>query len=928
VTDPLRGELGGLPTWHSGPHSELPFLAALVFRVGYCDETLRTRGLTHLVEHLALPDHHRPGLTLNGVVDQTSTLFWFSGEREESLAELRATLAALADLPLDRVEAERRVLYAEQGQRYRGVVPLLLSLRFGASPHGLSNYDELALHWAAPDDLAAWARHAFTRDNAALYFAGEPPAELDVALPPGGRLTPPEPEPIDYVAYPSVFRGGPPGSVAASFVGRRSHELMAVLRVLELRLRDTLRFRHGVTYDVGWDYQVLTAELAHVVLWADALDENVERARNVLLTVVDDLAFTGPTQEELERDLALVAESLDEPLGTAGRLWGIAHDELLGVPHEPREELLARRGAVTSASAGQALAAAAGTMLLCLPDETPLPRGRFTPYPLESPASVAGRRFRRRRRLLERSPAGIERGLVVGDEGVCLVTESWRTSIRFDACEALLRVGEGRGLWSRDGFYVWVDPTIWRHGEDAVRTIDERVPSERVVDVLPEEPPFADAHLARGADALAEGKLDEAVQELRLGLEAAPDDASAWALLAAAQQQALEPAAALEAAARALGLDPALMLALGTKAQALNALGRVEEAAQAAREALRLDPADLGALSDYARIAADARLDVEGATRAAERAVELFPDVGTAWNALADARAAAGDVAGADAAYARAVELEPKDATSHHNLGYHLLATGRPREAVSRLKRASRLDPQLALPWTLLPAAFALSGRRGAAERTREAVAQATRDALRERLDSAPDDVAALAGLVAPLLVLGRPDEARATAESLAAAARSQGEVDGLLRAAGACFDLGDDERGRQLFAEARSLAPAAAAQHDDLAFVALLAGDPDAAAAGAAALASPRHSLADEAAGYAALARGEAAVAAECFARALEVLPLRCCSHAWRGVASHRAGGDPEEARALLERASVLCSAGGRHCCSVRALARELDGD
>lgn len=53
-----RTSTSGVPTfWTDGPGR---FSAGLVFRVGRVDETLVTSGITHLVEHLALP-LDRPG---------------------------------------------------------------------------------------------------------------------------------------------------------------------------------------------------------------------------------------------------------------------------------------------------------------------------------------------------------------------------------------------------------------------------------------------------------------------------------------------------------------------------------------------------------------------------------------------------------------------------------------------------------------------------------------------------------------------------------------------------------------------------------------------------------------------------------------------------------------------------------------------------
>jgi predicted Zn-dependent peptidase len=69
----VRTELDGLPViWADVPGH---FTGALAFRVGRSDETLATGGLSHLVEHLALPTDRRRSVDFNGSVDGIETAF-------------------------------------------------------------------------------------------------------------------------------------------------------------------------------------------------------------------------------------------------------------------------------------------------------------------------------------------------------------------------------------------------------------------------------------------------------------------------------------------------------------------------------------------------------------------------------------------------------------------------------------------------------------------------------------------------------------------------------------------------------------------------------------------------------------------------------------------------------------------------------------
>jgi predicted Zn-dependent peptidase len=91
-----RSEAGGVPIfWAEAPP---PFVATIVFRVGRADESLTTGGITHLVEHLAMPTTEISGVDLNGVVTATETMFWASGSRERALKAFAGILDGLADL--------------------------------------------------------------------------------------------------------------------------------------------------------------------------------------------------------------------------------------------------------------------------------------------------------------------------------------------------------------------------------------------------------------------------------------------------------------------------------------------------------------------------------------------------------------------------------------------------------------------------------------------------------------------------------------------------------------------------------------------------------------------------------------------------------------------------------------------------------------
>src|SRR5919198_3857487 len=163
-----------------------PFTAVLMFRVGRADETLATYGITHLVEHLALFPLGRTTYQSNGVVEDGVTVFYAHGTQEQASDFITSVARALSSLPLERFEAEKRVLLTEDASSaHPGPPTRLMALCVGARTYGLGMYQELGLRTAAEADVERWAEEYFTRDNAVLWFTGPPPEGLAHDLPHG-----------------------------------------------------------------------------------------------------------------------------------------------------------------------------------------------------------------------------------------------------------------------------------------------------------------------------------------------------------------------------------------------------------------------------------------------------------------------------------------------------------------------------------------------------------------------------------------------------------------------------------------------------------------------------------------------------------------------------------------------------------------------
>ena len=179
-------EVDGVPTLLA-PGSG-PMRAGLVFRVGAADETLARRGITHLLEHLALATIGQADYHYNGATDADLHPLPQPGLRGAHRGLPHRGLRVLQNLPMQRLEAEKEILRTEQSSRGTGVMDGMPLWRHGARDFGLVSYPEFGLHMIGPDDLRAWAARYFTRENAVLWIVGDRvPEGLRLPLPAGER---------------------------------------------------------------------------------------------------------------------------------------------------------------------------------------------------------------------------------------------------------------------------------------------------------------------------------------------------------------------------------------------------------------------------------------------------------------------------------------------------------------------------------------------------------------------------------------------------------------------------------------------------------------------------------------------------------------------------------------------------------------------
>ena len=228
--------------------------------------------------------------------------------------------------------------------------------------------------------------------------------------------------------------------------------------------------------------------------------------------------------------------------------------------------------------------------------------------------------------------------------------------------------------------------------------------------VLEHEPGHARALFQLGVIALARRKPADAELLLRRAAVGARNAVASMAFADALEQLGRTEEA--EAALReAVGIDAGLAEAWARLAALAAARGAPEEAVFALAVATRLKPGEARLWSNLAAVQLTAERPDE-AEVAARRALALEPGHALAWTNLGRALGAKGDEAAAASALREALARDPNQAEGHYWLAVWLARRGEWTEALGHYRRAAAAFPSWAEPRVGAGNALAKLGRR------------------------------------------------------------------------------------------------------------------------------------------------------------------------------------------------------------------------
>jgi hypothetical protein len=455
-----------------------PYIAILGFRVGHWDESIPNRGITHMVEHLALHPLRQANYEFNGTVAGDHLLFWVTGSEADVAGFMEAVCAQLRALSCDRLETEAGVLRAEAVQQGTHFADSLLGVHFGPNGPGLVALPEMGYQLVGPKELQTWADRHCTRQNAVLVLLGPTRLSLRLALADGEhrpfRIPGPE---CGYRPKKLEAVGEQEAGICLAGLTPRSSDSALAWEILELRLAERLRHELGLVYSVACGYRPLDAQCAWLFAGVDASRaEDVMPTAKEFMGVVRKMHREGPTEDELVRARARMRKEaeVDKIAFAQSEAQRAAFDWLFGYEASPWSLLLQEREESTPQSVRDAFREVIDHAMVVAPEP---PKLRIPAREKEYPPPLAGGKFRPR----GGSPEGIGR-VVVGPEGISAEADARWINLRWNELVAVGRPDpQSWILESRTGAHLHFATNWFWWRRKLATLLEEHVPADLIV---------------------------------------------------------------------------------------------------------------------------------------------------------------------------------------------------------------------------------------------------------------------------------------------------------------------------------------------------------------------------------------------------------------------------------------------------------------
>lgn len=470
----LEVEMDGVPIlWV--PSDSRDLTGGIIVRVGLSDESFVRRGFTHLIEHLAL-SMLNVDYDYNGFVDSTTTNFIARGSPDDVLHFMESTLAALTELPYDRLDVERRVLLAESERNGVSSSASALAVLFGANGVGSMALPEMGLWQATPETLDGWLADWFTRQNMVVWFAGPEPLRFSVD---GFRDGVPRPTVMMErrpSSGPGIFVDAVPGPGLVNAVSR-SPLVGAGLAMVTDRLTDRLRTNEGMSYSVNSSVQPLNASATLLTLAADCRADDVDDVFAIMVMELNRFAFEGPCANEVADYLRKRRRLIGGDGAPVAKASTAAYHRLQGAPTIDPVDELAKVEAATPSMIAAAMEDIIGSAIWIVPPGATVRDQRFTPVRGYTAPAPAGSAYPSTVSDTELVIDGVTIGLTDQSSGLAIVMDVQ------DIIGAVAYQDGAHTFYRRDAVSATIQPADHPGCEPAYREFLARVPDAMTVAV-------------------------------------------------------------------------------------------------------------------------------------------------------------------------------------------------------------------------------------------------------------------------------------------------------------------------------------------------------------------------------------------------------------------------------------------------------------
>jgi hypothetical protein len=206
------------------------------------------------------------------------------------------------------------------------------------------------------------------------------------------------------------------------------------------------------------------------------MKEHASQVLDQMLQTLQDMAAQGPTDREMEEDLALAVRQASDPDSRVSSVSAAARYSLTGLPAVSLDDLLREQRHLTAADCAKTLGGMLKTAILAMPRSAGQIPDSFNRYPI-SAKPVAGRTFRLTH-AASAAPNEPKACLIIGTDGISFVNGSGGVStVLWDQCVGFIL--ESKGEWrllGADGFGFKFKPEAFEGRNDIRSLIDRALP--------------------------------------------------------------------------------------------------------------------------------------------------------------------------------------------------------------------------------------------------------------------------------------------------------------------------------------------------------------------------------------------------------------------------------------------------------------------